>query len=156
AVPCRRDTNKEENVCGIWFLCVCRLLWVAALTLALRLIAESTAQASLRWILAGVHDHRSCRGMTTNFAVDRTQRGIEPPRPFPSATVQLENFEQELGVPACALSARFNASLTLIGAHETEGEAADDGPVFGAVSSSVARPTSSNQFILSTPQCPRI
>jgi hypothetical protein len=38
-----------------------------------------------------------------------------------------------------AFAACFDASLALIGAHEAEGEASDDGHVFGPVSGPIAR-----------------
>ena len=52
---------------------------------------------------------------------------------------ELEDFEQEFRVPAGALSTGFDASLGLVGAYEAEGEASDDGHVFGTVAGSVAR-----------------
>jgi hypothetical protein len=45
---------------------------------------------SLRWILAGVHVHRSCQDMRTSFAADRTQRGFEPPRLLPDSNLSCE------------------------------------------------------------------
>src|SRR5260370_11268598 len=52
---------------------------------------------------------------------------------------ELEDLQQELRAPACGFAACLDASLGLVGAHETESEAADDGHVFGAVPGAEAR-----------------
>jgi hypothetical protein len=42
-------------------------------------------------------------------------------------------LQEESGVPTCAFAAGFDAAFGLVGAHEAEREAADDGHVLGTV-----------------------
>jgi hypothetical protein len=51
----------------------------------------------------------------------------------------LENFQEKLGVPAGALTACLDTSFGFVGAHEVEGEATNDGHVFGTVAGPVSR-----------------
>ena len=51
----------------------------------------------------------------------------------------MEDFQEKLGVPACALAACLDASFGFVGAHEVEGEAANNGHIFGAVAGPVSR-----------------